>query len=234
MTIVQCRKEETRNSNPGVLPWSRSRGKRFPPLICFDTQHEILFSCVWHGMKTTKKYDWPEHSPMSKKGVCEVTHSSANANGWLRAKIPLDQMKLVFLNSSGWAHTRSTGRGTDPELRFKFDYNGNNIARSCEFVGRIENKVSGRSRHKKEKMMRSCCNIKNTGFRCVNAQPTDEIPPYVSRARWQCTRDDDGHRIEWIVGHRLLCVQNIGEIKNLFHLWCNTVSRRTICEINPI
>jgi hypothetical protein len=32
----------------------------------------------------------------------------------------------------------------DPELRFKFTYNNNNIARSCEFVGRIESKISGR------------------------------------------------------------------------------------------
>jgi hypothetical protein len=32
----------------------------------------------------------------------------------------------------------------DPTIRFRFDYNGKTIARSCEWVGRVPEKVSGR------------------------------------------------------------------------------------------
>ena len=87
---------------------------------------------------------------------------SACSDSSLRLKIPKDG--TIITRSCEWvARTDTSARCNligvsaacpvtcgscdtcaDPELRFKFTYNNMYIARSCEYVGRIENKISGR------------------------------------------------------------------------------------------
>merc|ERR1712045_496272 len=64
---------------------------------------------------------------------------------WVGVKDTKNRCALPGVSAACPVTCSSCGTCADPsELRFKFTYNGNEIVRNCEFIGRIADKTTGR------------------------------------------------------------------------------------------
>ena len=119
------------------LPQDACQG---PPLIpkSWDTVTSDLYSCEAPPTPPACS-DSPLRLKIPKDGSI-ITRSCE----WVARVDTATRCNLPGVSAACPVTCGSCDTCADPELRFKFTYNNNNIARSCEFVGRVESKIGGR------------------------------------------------------------------------------------------